>query len=365
MQLGLPTRPTGLRAVGVFWAGIVGAAAVAAVTMQVLGPPTRRAARPLVADAHRATEPPSPVAAKAPHPAAPAAPVAPVAHSVVAARPGRQTPGPIEPPRAALLESSSVYPGKSLPRIAPDGSLPAQVYARGFDTSDPHPRIGILLAGVGLNGADSEDAIRSLPGEITLAFSPYAARPERLLELSRTAGHEFLVGLPMEPQGYPLNDAGDHALLTGASPERNGRELQWALTRIGGYVGATGAAGVLRGERFANSATQLGSVLQTLASRGLVYVDPRPGQPALPQVWGRDVDLVIDEPAVGSEIEAKLAALEQIARDKGSALGLAGAVRPVTIGRLAAWANGLAAKGLALAPVTALVTSPPTVAAAR
>ncbi len=99
-------------------------------------------------------------------------------------------------------------------------------------------------------------------------------------------------------------------------------------------------------------------VLQGIAARGLLYVDPRPRQKASPDVWGRDVDLVIDEPAVGGEIEAKLAALEQIAREKGSALGLAGAVRPVTIGRLTAWANGLAAKGLALAPVSALAVRP-------
>jgi polysaccharide deacetylase 2 family uncharacterized protein YibQ len=68
--------------------------------------------------------------------------------------------------------------------------------------------------------------------------------------------------------------------------------------------------------------------------------------------------VVIDEPAVRTEIEAKLAALEQIARDKGSALGLAGATRPVTVDRIAAWANGLAAKGLALAPVSAVVVAP-------
>ena len=99
-------------------------------------------------------------------------------------------------------------------------------------------------------------------------------------------------------------------------------------------------------------------VLQTLAERGLLYVDPRPGSPYPSGVWGRSIDLVIDEPAVRPEIETKLAQLEQIARDKGSALGLAGAVRPVTVDRIAAWANGLAGRGLALAPVSALAQRP-------
>ncbi len=43
---------------------------------------------------------------------------------------------------------------------------------------------------------------------------------------------------------------------------------------------------------------------------------------------------------------------------KGSALGFAGTVRPVTTQRLAAWAIGLAADGLVLAPVSALVRAP-------
>jgi polysaccharide deacetylase 2 family uncharacterized protein YibQ len=99
-------------------------------------------------------------------------------------------------------------------------------------------------------------------------------------------------------------------------------------------------------------------VLDSLADRGLLYVDTRPSRQPLPRVWSHGVDVVIDEPAVRTEIEAKLARLEEIARDKGNALGLAGATRPVTVDRIAAWTNGLAAKGLALAPVSAIVAAP-------
>ena len=53
---------------------------------------------------------------------------------------------------------------------------------------------------------------------------------------------------------------------------------------------------------------------------------PRPagagGVAVQPQVWSRDVDLVVDEPV--DDIEVKLAQLEQIAHDQGDALGLAG-----------------------------------------
>ena len=116
----------------------------------------------------------------------------------------------------------------------------------------------------------------------------------------------------------------------------------------------------MRGERFASLSEEMDPVLKEFARRGLLYVDPRPGTAALPLVWGRTVDLVIDEPGGAVDIDDKLARLARLAREKGSALGFAGAVRPVTIQRLTAWANGLAADGLALAPVSALVQAPMT-----
>jgi uncharacterized protein len=346
-MLGLPLRPpASFRALGWFWAAVLALIGMAAIVLQVLGPPPHSAR-------HREEAASSqPAASAVPAVSEPAQPPTPPGE------PGRRTPGPIASPDPALLEPAPDVPGGMLPRIAGDGRMPMQVYARGFDPAAGQPRLGLLLAGVGLNETDSEDAIRTLPGGITLAFSPYAVRPAKLLEAARLSEHEFLISVPMEPQGYPLNDAGNQALLTGAPAAQNIQRLDWALTRIAGYVGATGALGTLRGERFAGMSEQMRPVLQTLAVRGLLYVDGRFGVPSPETAWGRSVDLVIDEPAVRPEIEAKLAQLEQIAREKGSALGLAGAVRPVTVDRIAAWAGGLSSRGVVLAPISALVQPP-------
>ncbi len=232
------------------------------------------------------------------------------------------------------------------------------VYAAGFDSSNRRPRVGMVLAGVGLNQADSEAAIHALPGGITLAFSPYARDPAKLLAAARSSEHEYLMSIPLEPQGFPLNDPGRQALMTALSPEQNSAKLDWVLSRFAGYVGAVGAEGSLRGERFASLPEEMDPVLTELARRGLLYVDPRPGAAPLPLVWSRTVDVVIDEPASAADIDDKLAQLARLAREKGNALGFAGAVRPVTTQRLAAWASGLAADRLALAPVSALVRAP-------
>jgi hypothetical protein len=134
------------------------------------------------------------------------------------------------------------------------------------------------------------------------------------------------------------------------------------MSRIAGYVGATGALGTTGGERFAALPDQMNPVLTELSKRGLFYVDARPGAAALPIAWGRSIDIVIDEPPTPAEIDDKLDRLAKLAREKGSAVGLATTVRPVTVNRIAAWANGLVADGLTLAPLSALV-KPPTEAA--
>jgi hypothetical protein len=260
-----------------------------------------------------------------------------------------------------LQEPAPERDGSMLPRIGPDGRAPGQVYARGFAAAaEPaRPRIGLILAGIGLNEADSAQAARALPAEVTLAVSPYAPQPAPVLPIAREMGHEMLLSIPMEPQGFPLNDPGDHALLTDAAPAENARGLDWALGRFAGYAGTTGALGnKLNGERFQSLLEQMDPVLNTLATRGLFYVDPRPGQPALAHVWSRAIDLTVDDTAERAAIEAKLAELERIARDKGSALGLVGAPSPVAIERIAAWASGITERGFVLAPASALMRPP-------
>ncbi len=211
----------------------------------------------------------------------------------------------------------------------------------------------MLVAGFGLSAADSRAAIDALPGAVTLAFSAYAPNPEPLAAAARARGHELLASLPMEADGYPRDDAGPRSLLTGAPTEKNRENLEWAMGRLQGYIGMTGASDGLRGERYAMQTSSQNLMLDELARRGLLYIDPRPGAPP-PGIAGRSVDLVVDDPSSRAEIEAKLLALERTAREHGSALGLAGPLRPVTIERIAAWARDVETRGFELVPVSAL-----------
>lgn len=332
------------RALMWFWGVVLTSATSLLVVLQIMGPPP---------------------AQSGPAPILPPTAVVGAANALYGPPPPLVSPRrpirPIAVPSLDLQEPVAGTPGAFLPRVGPNGSAPMQVYAGAFDRNDPRPRVGLLIAGFGLNATDSEEAIRILPPAITLAFSPYAQRVNPLLEAARARGHEFLVSLPLEPAGSPLNDAGNQSLLVSAAPEQNLRRLEWSLARISGYVGATGALGALRGERFASADGPMREMLGVLAKRGLLYVDPRPGAASPPLTRGSAIDLVIDESQQRTEIEANLDRLEELARDRGNALGLASAPLPVTVGRIAVWAAGLEQRGLSLVPVSALAGDPPAV----
>jgi uncharacterized protein len=346
----------GWRRFGAFWVAVLLFMGLGAGILQLLGPP--------VAPADQ-VGPPSDAAPLA---AGPASGV--TGHGTQLVGPvlaGRDTPGPIADPDPALLEPLSKGSQQNLPRIASDGRLAMQVYAAGFDHSSRRPRIGLLLAGIGMNEAESDAAIRTLPDAVSLAVSPYAVanRPNlpKLLATARTSGHEYLIAVPLEPAGFPLNDPGPSTLLTSVPASANVQTLRTVLSRIDGYVGVTGVIGTMRGERLAAMTDQMEAMLSELSRRGLLYVDPREGSGQLSRTWGRHVDLVIDDAADQgvadrAMIDSKLAALEQQARDAGSALGLVMRPTPVAVARIAAWSNGLVNRGLALAPVSSLVLPP-------
>ena len=244
-----------------------------------------------------------------------------------------------------------------LPRIAEDGREPWKVYARPFPLERDQPRIAILLQDLGLSQEQTNAAIQQLPGSVTLGFTPYARRLEQWIGLSRAAGHEVLLQLPMEPFDFPTSDPGPHTLLTSAGPDENLERLEFLLSRFTGYVGVYNRMG----DRFTSSVESLLPVLQSIHERGLLFVDARTSGASVAGRLANELGLPhalnnreIDQVASRVEIAAKLIDLENIARQQGQALGIARPY-PVTIERLAQWATSLEEKGIDLVPVSALI----------
>jgi polysaccharide deacetylase 2 family uncharacterized protein YibQ len=258
-------------------------------------------------------------------------------------------------PDARLVERSELGP---LPRIGADGARPAQVYARPAPASAKgRPRIALVLGGVGLNDSTTTNAISRLPGEISLAFAPYGQALKGQIAKAREAGHEVLLQVPMEPFDYPQTNPGPQTLTLEAGATQNLERLHWVMTRAPGYVGIENFLGA----RFTADEGAITPVLKDLAERGLIFVDDgssarsiAPAIAASLNLSVRRADIVIDAAPNAAAIDAALAQLESLARDKGLAAASANAL-PVTIDRLAHWAAGLAERGIDLVPVSATV----------
>ena len=320
---------------GLFWLVVSLGFGGSALTLAMLGPP---ASPPAVAELVEA----GPVAvSETPRPAAPAPRGVPENLNRF-----------LDP---ALVEFTAMG---AMPRIGPDGRMPMRAYARPFDRQDTRPRVALILGGIGLRASLSEEAIRTLPPTIALAFTPYAVNPAPLIEAARDRGFETLLALPMEPTGFPMNDPGHRALLTGLAAGENARRLDWLLARFPGHVGAVGALTSMRGERFAALAEPFAQMQLALNARGLLYFDARPGAPNPERAWGLTVDVVVDEPHTRGEMDQRLAQLERLARERGGALGYLGEATPVSLARLSEWFGGLQARGMVLVPVTALMRRP-------
>jgi uncharacterized protein len=282
-------------------------------------------------------------------PPPPTLPVAKLSLPIVAHGPALPT-----APDESLINRTEAGP---LPIVGPDGRKPWQVYARPFDAADKRPRVAIVVTSLGLSAAVTEAAIQGLPGEVTLAFAPYSAKLADWIEMARATGHEVLLNLPMEPLEFPAVDPGPKALLTSLTVEENQDRLLWTLSRGVGYVGVADHLG----SRFSMSREHLKPVLDSLNQRGLLYLDSRSAplslSPGLAAELGIPAAIAtesFDEQIGRDAIDAKLAAIERAARKDGRAIGI-GSPYPVTLERLAAWVASLEGKGIALAPVSAIV----------
>jgi hypothetical protein len=261
-------------------------------------------------------------------------------------------PAPVE----ALTEISAE--GK-LPRIGPGNMKPMEVYARttplGILHSDK-PKIAIVLGGMGLNEKLTQQAMRSLPGDITFAFAPYGSTLQDQVDAARAEGHEVLLQLPMEPIGYPVNNPGPRTLLAEADAETNLESLRWHMSRFAGY---TGVINYLGGRMLA-SAPALTPVLSEIQKRGLLYLEDGSSTLTASQDIAKKLKLpnkrgqiVIDAEPSREAIMAALELLENEAQANGMAIGT-GSGLAITTETVRDWAETLAEKGILLVPVSAV-----------
>ena len=164
-----------------------------------------------------------------------------------------------------------------------------------------------------------------------------------------------MLHLPMEPTGRA--DPGPGALLVSMSDNDIGRRTAAALDAMEGYVGVNNHMG----SRFTAFKPGMQTALQQIRARGLLFLDSRTtaqtvgeqialevGVPTLPR------NVFLDDEETLASVRRKLVETEEVARRQGYAVAI-GHPHDVTLQALAEWLPTLQAKGLALAPITAVL----------
>jgi polysaccharide deacetylase 2 family uncharacterized protein YibQ len=236
-----------------------------------------------------------------------------------------------------------------------DGLKPVTAYAGDADRAKAAkmPVVAIVVGGLGVGAAKTVDAILRLPAAVTLAFTPYGSDPAKLVERARAQHHEILLQIPMEPYDYPDNDPGPQTLLTTLAPEQNIDRLYWHLSRFQGYAGIAN----FMGARFVATDTAMAPIVKEAAKRGLGYFDDGSARStalsltAAQAVPFAKADVAIDAVPTPGEIDRALAKLEDLAKERGIAVGVASAL-PISIERISVWSKTLDSHGLLLVPLT-------------
>lgn len=248
--------------------------------------------------------------------------------------------------------------------VAADGLKSFRAYAAGSDASRASvakkPTIAIVVTGLGVGAAKTADAITKLPGAVTLAFTPYGSDPGKLVERARAQKHEVLLQVPMEPFDYPDNDPGPQTLLTTLSAEQNADRFAWHMSRFQGYVGIAN----FMGSRFVATDAAMQPLVKEAARRGLAWLDDGSAPRSVAGVIAEGqampfakADVGIDTVPTPAEIDRALTRLETLAKERGSAVGVASAL-PISIERIGTWAKQLEARGITLVPLTTAMLKP-------
>ena len=247
-----------------------------------------------------------------------------------------------------------------LPVIGPDGVRPLEQYARPW-SGTRGTRIAIVVGGLGLSQTGTQRAIRTLPGEVTLAFASTGNSLARWMQEARRDGHEILLQLPLEPFDDLDNDPGPDTLRAGFDAKKNLDLLHRAMAKITNYTGVMN----FMGGKFLSSADALEPVLRDIGGRGLLFLDDSSSAQSLSgtiagalEMPHAFADLQLDATLSREAILRKLDELERVARRNGTAIGVASAFDE-SVQAIADWIQEASQRGIEIVGVAALADQDP------
>ena len=242
-----------------------------------------------------------------------------------------------------------------VPAISRTGITPLSAYKRPFTPASGTKSVSLIIGGLGINRALTQQAIDELPADVTLSFAAHSIGLQGWVNKARAKGHEVLIELPMESKAFnPSEPGADRALMASRNLSSNPRNLDWLLSRAQGAFGVTN----YNGDLFLNRADAVAPLFDKLAKSGLGFVfDGSISAPSLsalstsarlPYASGYNL---IDAQQDSAFIDSELSRLTENAKLGAQPIGV-GFTYPETIVAVKRWTNSLGSQGLILAPAS-------------
>ncbi|AMV72768.1 hypothetical protein JCM30471_12840 [Desulfuromonas carbonis] len=270
---------------------------------------------------------------------------------------------------AAMAESlcrlpgveAELLPGRGLRILHGDHQQGAILFQPPAPPAQPgrSARVAIIVDDLGRDVATLRQFL-GVKVPLTLAILPNETHARESARLAHETGHEVLIHIPMEPQGYPAVNPGHDALFVAASADELRQRFQGYLTAVPFAVGGNNHMG----SRFTEDPAGMAVVLGQMREAGLFFVDSRTTGASVAfelarragiPVAQRDMflDNVQDAGLIGGEIRK----LIRMARQHGSAIGICHP-HPATLTALRQALPELRAAGIEVVPVSQLVAVP-------
>lgn len=223
-----------------------------------------------------------------------------------------------------------------------------------YDATSKKPVLAFIVKDYGLSKQSSNMAVKSLPPEVSFMLSTYANRASQWINSAHENGHEVWLQLPIENE--KMKDQGPQTIFHHFSLNDKQATIYNTLTKSLGYVGLAS----LTDDTFKDAKEEYSKLFDEIYNRGLGYLELNPN--ALPTIEGKAIAkgapyIKADTEIVRMTGKNSFETLEQIAQDKGYALGVI-PNNENTIKNLASWINKIGKVDYQIAPVSALYDLP-------
>lgn len=222
-------------------------------------------------------------------------------------------------------------------------------YRKPFDVHSNQNKITLIISNLGIDEEIYNEALATLPDNVTLSFSSYTPHLAEKMTGARQEGFETMLNIPIETKDFPKHDPGNNAFYAFASDEENARVLNQLYEQKIPFIGFLSP----RLSHFETTPFFQNLVQDKILSKGLIYVGTTTFNFPSRQVF--TIDLSVVNNLYPEALRVFFNEAKAIAKDQGQAV-LVLAPLPVVFHEIADWVAQEQDPSIQFVPMGSLLT---------